>query len=121
MAWRPAIPPEEYGKYFTIPELCIIFATRKERLNKMVKELKDDPNKIIRIYWRPKAYALTHPEFMLHLDDVWKFGKEFGIEIPREWITEVLIIKGWHKRRWPEVAGVVGGGYGNFMNLERPE
>lgn len=118
MAWRPAIPPEEYGKYFTVPELCVIFACRHERLKKMIISMVDDPNRILRIYWRPQAYSLTHPEFMVHLEDVWNYGPEFGITIPRQWIEEVLVLQGWHKRKW-NLEGVVGGGYGKFMNLEK--
>jgi len=118
MAWRPAIPAEEYGKYFTIKELEIIFDTSLGRLQKMIRALVDDPSRILRIYWRPQPYTLTHPEFMIHLEDVWNYGPEFGIKVPREWITDVLVLNGWHKREW-DMAGVVGGGYGKFMNLEK--
>lgn len=118
MAWRPAIPAQEYGKYFTVRELGVIFQARPERLRKMAQALIDDPNRIFRIYWKAKGHQLQDPEVMFHLEDVWQYGPEFGITVPREWITEVLVLNGWHNRKW-DVAGVVGGGFGTFMKLEK--
>lgn len=82
----------------------------------MVRALLDDPNRILRIYWKAKAGKIQDPELMLHLEDVWEFGPDFGITVPREWITKVLVLEGWHKREW-KVDGIVGGAYGAFMKV----
>jgi hypothetical protein len=78
----PAVPPEEYGRYFSLAELAFIFEMNSEpqkaRLREALRRWANDDNYRLRLYYRP-GVSIFLPETCFHLHDVLAFGTQTGV------------------------------------------